>query len=82
MEQLSRSVLCVFELIGDHLNALVSLALSVEFFNDFSSFEIEINQTILIHLVDKKHRAFVIVEKQVLRFENVAVLVFERGHVH
>jgi hypothetical protein len=82
MEQLSGSILRVFELISNHLNALVSLAFSVKLLNDLSCFKVKIDQTILVQFIYKKHRTFVIVEQQILGLEDMATFVLEWGHVH
>jgi hypothetical protein len=82
VEQLSGSILRVFELISNHLNALVSLAFSVKLLNDLSCFKVKIDQTILVQFIYKEHRTFVIVEQQILGLEDMATFVLEWGHVH
>jgi hypothetical protein len=82
VEQLSGSILRVFELISDHLNALVSLAFSVKLLNDLSFGKVKINLTILVQFIDKEHRLFVIVEQKILGLVDMATFFFEWGHLH
>jgi hypothetical protein len=69
VEEASRSVLCAFVFVGDHLDSLVCLPSCLVFLHDFARLKVEVDQTILIVLVDEKHRALVVVKKQVFRLK-------------
>lgn len=82
MEESSCSILGTFVLVRNHLNPLVCLPRRLVLLNNFSRLKVEVDQTILVFFVDEKHRALVVVKKEVLRFQKTSTLVLHRRHVH